>query len=127
MRIKEFWASVLGQDADAIRAYFHPNATVKWHNTNECFTVEEFIRANCEYPGEWDGKVERLIVMREQIITVTHVYSRDRLLSFHATSFIRIKDGKIAEMDEYWGDDGEPPQWRKDKHIGAKIVEEKEI
>lgn len=31
-----------------------------WHCTNECFNVEEFIRANCEYPGEWEGEVERI-------------------------------------------------------------------
>lgn len=24
-------------------------------------------------------------------------------------------------MDEYWGDDGEAPQWRIDKHIGTEI------
>ncbi len=31
------------------------------------------------------------------------------------------KDGKIAQVDEYWGDDGEAPQWRQDMHIGNKI------
>ena len=39
------------------------------------------------------------------------------------TSFIRIVDGKIASVDEYWGDDGTAPQWRQDKHIGTKIKE----
>lgn len=58
MEIKEFWDAVLRQDAAAIRGFFHPTAFVNWHNTNEHFTVEEFIRANCEYPGEWDGTVE---------------------------------------------------------------------
>lgn len=61
MNIREFWDVVLRQDADAIREYFHPNAWVNWHNTNEHFTVEEFIQANCEYPGEWDGVVEQII------------------------------------------------------------------
>ena len=32
-------------------------------------------------------------------------------------------DGKIASVDEYWGDDGPAPQWRQDKHIGTKIKE----
>lgn len=61
MDIKKFWNAVLHQDANAIRTYFHSNAWINWHNTNEHFTVEEFIQANCEYPGEWDGKVERII------------------------------------------------------------------
>ena len=54
MDIHKFWEVVLHQDADAIREYFYPDAYVNWHNTNEHFTVEEFIRANCEYPGEWE-------------------------------------------------------------------------
>lgn len=121
MDIKRFWADVLRQDADAIRAYFHANAWVNWHNTNEHFTVEEFIRANCKYPGQWDGEVEKLIVTPDNIITATHVYSKDKTLSFHAASFFWVVDGKIASVDEYWGDDGEAPQWRQEKHIGTKI------
>lgn len=121
MNIKGFWDAVVRQDGDAIREYFHPDAWVNWHNTNEHFTVEEFIRANCEYPGQWDGEVERIITTDTTIVTATHVYSRDGRLSFHATSFIRVVDGKIASMEEYWGDDGEAPQWRQEKHIGRKI------
>ena len=30
-------------------------------------------------------------------------------------------DGKIASIDEYWGDDGEVPKWRLDMKIGMKI------
>lgn len=121
MEIKEFWDAVLRQDAAAIRGFFHPTAFVNWHNTNEHFTVEEFIRANCEYPGEWDGTVEQLITTDTHIITATHVYSKDGNFSFHATSFIRVVDGKIASIEEYWGDDADAPQWRRDKHIGTRI------
>lgn len=92
-------------------------------NTNEHFTVEEFIRANCEYPGEWDGEVEKVITTDMHIITATHVFSKDGSISCHATSFIRVVDGKIASVDEYWGDDGAAPQWRQDKHIGITIKE----
>ena len=75
MNVRAFWDAVLRQGADAIREYFHPDAWVNWHNTNEHFTVEEFIRANCEYPGEWDGEVERIITTDTHTITATHVYS----------------------------------------------------
>ncbi len=121
MNIEQFWADVLRQDADAIREYFRSDAQINWHNTNERFGVDEFIRANCEYPGEWDGEVERIIYADDCIITVTHVHSMDGKLSFHATSFIRLLNDKIACMDEYRGDDGDAPQWRKDMHIGSRI------
>lgn len=121
MDIRQFWADVLCQNADAIRGWFHPDAWVNWHNTNEHFTVEEFIRANCEYPGRWGGEVERMLCADEHMITATHVYTEDRSLSFHVVSFIRVRDGKIASIDEYWGDDGDAPQWRLDKRIGSPI------
>ena len=59
MNIQQFWESILAQDEQKIRTYFHPKAYVNWHCTNEHFSVEEFIQANCEYPGEWGGEVER--------------------------------------------------------------------
>ena len=34
---------------------------------------------------------------------------------------IKLKDGKIASMDEHWADDGEAPKWRQDMKIGGKI------
>ena len=121
MNIQNYWHALLGQQADEIKKFFHEDAYVNWHNTNEHFTVSEFIRANCEYPGQWDGEIERIEEAGDVSITVTHVYSWDKKLSFHVTSFIRIQDEKIASVDEYWGDDGSPPQWRRDKHIGTVI------
>ena len=116
-----FWQAVLRQDADAIRAYFHPDALIHWHCTNERFTVEEFITANCEYPGDWEGEVERVEHIRNLIITVTHVFPADRSVSFHVTSFLRLSSDGIIAMDEYWADDGPPPQWRQNLGIGSPI------
>lgn len=121
MDIYKFWKDVLGQNADAIRTYFDKNAYINWHCTNEHFNVDEFIIANCEYPGSWDGEVERAEKINDTFVTVTHVYSKNQTLSFHVTSFIRVMDGKIAAVDEYWADDGDAPGWRLDKHIGKPI------
>lgn len=121
MNIYDFWRNVLSQDEEKIRSYFHKDAYINWHCTNERFNVDEFIIANCEYPGEWDGEVERVENIHDITITVTHVYPKDRTLSFHVTSFFKIGDDKIHTLDEYWADDGTAPQWRLEKHIGQKI------
>lgn len=121
MDVKKFWQAVLAQDEKKIRGYFHPEAYINWHCTNEHFSVDEYIVANCEYPGEWDGIVERVEVMDDLIITVTLVYPQNRSFSFHVTSFMKIADNKIMSIDEYWADDGNVPQWRLDKHIGSPI------
>ena len=121
MNIYAFWQAVLAQDRDAIRSYFLGDAIVNWHCTNERFTVEEFIRANCEYPGEWDGEVERIEQNGDLITTVTRVCPVDRSASFHAVSFIRLQEDKIVSMDEYWSDDGPAPEWRREMRIGTNI------
>lgn len=121
MDIAEFWNCVLKQDADKIRTFFCKDGYVNWHCTNEHFDVEEFIRANCEYPGDWEGIIERMESINDLIITVTHVYLKDKSSSFHVTSFFRIKDSKILSVDEYWADDGETPDWRKQLKIGNVI------
>lgn len=121
MNIYEFWAAVLRQEPDKIRPFFHPNAVIRWHNTNEQFTVDEYIRANCEYPGRWGGEVERVISTDTHIITATHVYSTDSIISCHATSFLRTENGKILSLDEYWGDDGPVPGWRQEMSFGTAI------
>ena len=95
MNIQQFWSDVLAQRADEIREYFHSDAYVNWHCSNEHFTVEEFIRANCEYPGDWDGEVEKIVTTDDMVITATRVYPKDRSASFHVTSFIKLKDDHI--------------------------------
>ena len=121
MNIEQFWKAVLAQDEREIRKYFHAEAYVNWHCTNEHFTVDEYIVANCEYPGEWDGLVERVEIVNDLIITVVRIYPKDRSISFHVTSFIQTKNDKITAMDEYYADDGMAPQWRLDKRIGTPI------
>lgn len=118
--IKEFWKYVAAQDKEELRTYFNENAVIRWHCTNECFNVDEYIIANCEYPGKWNGEVERMIQRdNRSIITVTRVWSEE--MSCHVTSFFTIENNKIKELDEYFGDDGQAPKWRIDKQIGKPI------
>lgn len=117
--IKEFLRDVTKQDEKALEYYFTSEAYIRWNNTNEQFTVAEYIRANCEYPGAWNGEVERIEHMDCLSISVARVWSDEH--SFHVTSFFEFFGGRIAVLNEYWGDDGAAPKWRLDKHIGTAI------
>ncbi len=121
MNIQAFWEAVLAQKEHEIRKYFHKEAYINWRCTNEHFTVDEFMIANCEYPGDWDGEIERIETLNDLIITVVRVYPKNQAASFHVTSFFKIKDDKIQAVDEYWADDGNAPKWRIEKQIGKKI------
>ena len=122
MDVQAFYRAVIEQNADALKPFFHEDAWVDWPCTNEHFTVEEYIRANCEYPGDWDGTVERVVQNGDELVVAAKVYPRDRNASFHAASFIRLRDGLIASMTEYWSDDGPPPAWRQEMKIGTPII-----
>lgn len=126
MEISAYFRDVVKQDAQKLKNYFAKDAKVLWHNTNECFTAEEFIRANCEYPGSWDGKIEILTSMQDGWILAARVWEKDlaqngKEVSFHVVSFVHMQGEKISRIDEYWGDDGKAPQWRLDKKIGTPI------
>ncbi len=109
------------QDRDTIRKYFHDDAYVNWHCTNEHFTVDEYIKVNCDYSGDWDGEIERMECSDHLIVTATHVFPKDKSASFHVVSFIRVENEKIQSMDEYWADDGSAPLWRQELKIGKPI------
>ena len=121
MDIHSFWTSVLAQDEDGLREFFAPDAEINWHCTNERFTADEFIRANCDYPGDWDGEIERIETFGDLVITAVRVFPRDRSASFHAVSFIRLRGEKIISLDEYWADDAPAPEWRRKMNIGKPI------
>ena len=116
-----FWQDVLSQNHGRLPSYFCDNAVIRWHCTNEQFTVAEYVRANCEYPGNWDGDIERIEEFGNTVILVGRVFPKDKTSSFHVVSIIRLQEDKIIEMDEYWADDGAAPIWRREMKIGKPI------
>ena len=121
MDYKAFWLDVLSQNRERLPSWFREDAVIRWHCSNEQFTVEEYVRVNCDYPNDWSGEIERVEEAGNTVILAGRVYPVDRSMSFHVVSFLRIENGKIVEMDEYWADDGEAPDWRREMKIGKPI------
>jgi len=119
--IEKFFHAVIVQDECRLRSFFHPEAWVEWPCTNEHFTVEEYIRANCEYPGNWSGRIEKCEGTVDGCIIAAKVWPKNESASFHAVSFIRLLNDRIISMVEYWADDGSAPEWRSQKQIGRPI------
>ena len=130
--IYAFFDAVVKQDAVRLRSFFEPDATIVWVNTNEVFTVDEYIRANCEYPGDWRGRIEDV-----QCYLCFHDYNRITVVAkvwdgknnaSRVVSFIELGNTEnelIQSMVEYWGDVGEPPEWRQKLAIGRRYRDEK--
>ena len=121
MDYKAFWLDVLSQNRERLPSWFREDAVIRWHCSNEQFTVAEYVRVNCDYPNDWTGEIERVEESGNTVILAGRVYPLDRSMSFHVVSFLRIENGKIVEMDEYCADDGEAPDWRRKMKIGKPI------
>ena len=117
---RKFLSAVTRQDADALRKFFTPDAVICWHDSKEQFTVEEYIRANCEYPDEWSGEVVHTAKTDSGMIIVSKIFSDE--MTVFVTSVLQVSGGKITRADEYYADYNEDiPQWRKDMNIGRRI------
>lgn len=128
-QLYSFWQTVVKQNADALPEYFSPDAQIRWHNSNELFTVPEFVRANCDYPGNWEGEVEQLEIHPDgqRAMTITRVWSIEEKVTCRVVSFFAFLDDKIICLDEFWGDVEPAPQWRREMHIGTYIYKENDI
>lgn len=115
------WDEMGKQNWDNVRLCFADNATIRWHNSNEAFSVKEFILINSRYPGNWQISIKRLEQCGDVVISVVLAKSLDNDASAYATSFFNIEHGKITCLNEYWGDNGNPSQWRLDMKVGKPI------
>lgn len=121
--IRGFFRDVISQNECGLKRWFRADAVIRWHCTNEQFSVSEYIRANCEYPGRWNGNIERVDQKEDTAVTAARVWCVDAGISSHVVSFFRFDGDKIVSLEEYWGDDGPAPEWRLEMKLGRPIGE----
>ncbi|MFV0400126.1 MAG: nuclear transport factor 2 family protein [Oscillospiraceae bacterium] len=112
--VRGLWADIDAQRWEKLLGYFTADAVILWPNTGERFDVAGFVAANGHYPGDWEIEIERVVLAGEEVVSAIQTRLKGEDTSFRACSFFRFREGKIAELTEYWGDDGPPPDWRKD-------------
>jgi hypothetical protein len=130
--IHDFFEAVITQNAEKLKDFFEPDALVFWANTNEQFTVEEYIRANCEYPGTWRGRIEEIgeIVPSDpyepKMYYIAIVSDNDSNTSrvVGRIDFGNTENALIQCLVEYWSDISNPPEWRTKMNIGKRYLDE---
>ena len=130
--IHSFMDAIVSQDAKKLREFFEPDAQIFWANTNEQFTAEEYVRANCEYPGAWHGHLEEFgeIVPFDphepKMYYVAKIWDNDGNASrvVGRIDFGNTEKALIQYLTEYWSEIGEPPEWRKEMNIGRRYCDE---
>ncbi len=97
------------------------NAQIFLPNTREVFkSAEKYIAFNKAYPGRWYAVVERMNTVGSSVITTVKISSPDQDISAYVTSYFELKDNKIIEITEYWGDNGNPPEWRLEAGLSER-------
>jgi ketosteroid isomerase-like protein len=112
-RILCYWDAFDRAAFDEARDFLHPELEVRWPNTGERFRgPDAFLSMNAAYPGRWRVSVERLEETASGWVSVVRVSSPDGPVSHHAVSFFSFRDGFVHRIEEYWGLDEPPPDWR---------------
>lgn len=119
--IRALWQAVISQKAPDMARFFTEDAVILWPNSCERFTLPEYLRANCEYPGLWERRVEQ--VSADGSVSIARVWNSDDG-TFRAVSFYQWQDGRISRLEEYWGDVAPAPAWRQALGIGAPLADD---
>lgn len=53
--ILALWQAIAEQDEARLSRFFTADAEILWPNTGERFDLAGYLRANCDYPGQWNG------------------------------------------------------------------------
>jgi ketosteroid isomerase-like protein len=119
--VRKFWKAINDAAFDDLERIMKADTNIWLPNTREVFKgVEKYIRFNKTYPGRWYAEIESIYSTSENVITVVHVHDEVNTLSFFVNSIFSFSDDMISEIKEYWGDNGEPPQWRLDEKLSER-------
>ena len=119
--VKKFWNLMSDGMFDEIGELMEENADVWLPNTRELFRGrDKYINFNKKYPGRWIITLDKIFSKGDIVVSAVKVEAGDKSSSFYANSFFTINNGLISEIVEYWGDNGEPPQWRVEESLSER-------
>ena len=111
--LTSYWEDQEKKDKEAFLNYFHKEAVIFLHDTNEKLKPNDYMSG--EYDHDWQMAIDRIDQLENgQVVTVT--FHRSPNWIGFITSFFTFKDDKIIELHEYFSpcDDFIVPQWRED-------------
>lgn len=113
--VANYWNAMAGNDFHAVaQQWLSEDFECAWPQSNELISGREnFASINSEYPsnGKWSFTINTLVEDGTQVVsdvTVTDGKEVAKAVTFHT-----VFNGKITKQTEYWPDDYDAPEWRK--------------
>lgn len=119
--VRKFWVLVSDGLFDEAGKLMDKDASVWLPNSREVFRGrDKYVTFNKKYPGRWIISIDKMISKNDTVISIVKVEAEDKSTSLYATSVFTIKNNLITDITEYWGDNGEPPEWRTEESLSER-------
>jgi len=109
-----FWEAMATNDFEHAASLLSEEFEGLWPQSNEKISGRKnFSAINSAYPqnGSWNFVVNKLVSQGSEV--VTDVSITDGVQSARAITFHTVENGEIKRQVEYWPDDYEAPEWRR--------------
>ncbi len=116
-----FWECINNAEFDNLNELMSDEACIYLPNTREVFKGKDrYINFNKRYPDRWYVDLENMFVCEDTVISCAKIFNENKTISLYVNSFFNIKDELIVEITEYWGENGQPPQWRINENLSER-------
>ena len=112
--VRALWDRIEQRDWTGARTLLADDATMTWVCTAERFQGgDAVIAVNAAYPEGWSIHVLDCAALADgRILSLVRVEHPPHC--FFATSLVRVEEGLIVGIEEYWATAEAPPAWRSD-------------
>lgn len=110
-----FWETMQTNDFAKASQWLSDDFECYWPQSSELIVGRKnFVEINSNYPaqGKWLFKINTIVCEGNQVVTDVSV--TDGVVQARAITFHTVKDGLIAKQVEFWPDNYEAPEWRRE-------------
>lgn len=101
--VEQFWRLMMSNDFRSVGSVLSDDFVLEWPQSHERIRGRDnFAAMNEEYPahGPWQFTIKRIVGNESE--AVSDVLVTDGVQHARAITFFNIRDGKIANMIEFW-------------------------
>jgi len=108
--IRRFWKNIDSRNWNNVESMLHNDFVAEFPQSKEVFNAKTFLIMNQNYPGNWKLSVQQIIVESNSVVSEIRVETNEKVEI--GISIIKLMDGKIINIREFWPEPFDIPKWR---------------